>query len=56
MKIHPVPSACGRMKKGTPGGRIFFLRMSPAFSFGYRAYLVPVALTPFGIGLSSIIR
>jgi len=20
MKIHPVPSACGRMKKGTPGG------------------------------------
>ena len=24
MKIHPVPSACGRMKKGTPGGRFFF--------------------------------
>ena len=24
MKIHPVPSACGHMKKGTPGGRFFF--------------------------------
>lgn len=30
MKIHPVPSACGRMKKGTPGGRFFFFLPSDA--------------------------
>jgi len=34
MKIHPVPSACGRMKKGTPGGRLFFLPPdAPCFFF-----------------------
>ena len=30
MKIHPVSSACGRMKKGTPGGRFFFFLPSDA--------------------------
>ena len=47
-------------KKGHPevGSSSSFLRMPLAFSFRCRAYFVPVVLTltPFGIGLSSIIR
>ena len=44
-----------RMKKGAPDGWNSFRRM-PLASLRYRAYLVPPVLTPFGIGLSRIIR
>lgn len=45
------------MRKGTPDSRnLFLLPDAPCFPFhGLVPYLVPVALFPFGIGLSSII-